>query len=281
MIKSLKNELIRRINFNLVKELNGVRFKVPIVGGLGAGLRRDYEPWMLHTLRTLEKKSEGCFVDVGVNLGQTMLAVKSLRPNWEYIGFEPNPYCVFYVLKLIEANNLQECELFPFGIGATTGAINLHLNSITGGEASIVEGFRPDSHYRTSIKVPVIEGKFLLDSLLKKRVGVMKVDVEGGELDVFVALLAVLEKDRPLIISELLPINDKDTEQNQFRQDRQDALLKILTGLGYRIVRLHLDGSRELLDCIGNHKEMAWTNYLFVPDSKVDTILADQELTLV
>ena len=273
MIKSLRRALIRRINFDLGKELNGVRFKVPIIGGLGAGLRRDHEPWMLQTLRAVERQSDGCFFDVGVNLGQTMLAAKSLRPDWKYIGFEPNPYCVFYVLKLIEANDLQGCEVFPFGIGASTGAMDLHLNSVTGGEASIVEGFRPTADYRSSIKVPIIGGEYLPASLLEQKVGVLKVDVEGGELDVFRALVPVLEKDRPLIISELLPVYDAGTEQGRFRQDRQDALLQILAGLDYRILRLHLDGSRELLDGIEQHGDMAWTNYLFVPGRRVDDFL--------
>lgn len=277
MMRRLRRALVQRINFELSKELNGVRFKVPILGGLGAGLRRDHEPWMLETLRDVEKHAEGCFIDVGVNLGQTMLAAKSLRADWDYVGFEPNPYCVYYIMNLIEANSLAGCELYPFGIGASTGAMDLHLNSVTGGEASIVEGFRPTSDYRRSIKVPIIDGEVLLPALMERRVGVLKVDVEGGELDVIRAMEPLLEKEKPLIVSELLPVYDRETEQGQFRQGRQDELLGILGRLGYRIIRLHVDGRRELLEDIEPHGEMAWTNYLFVPEGKVALFSPDSQ----
>jgi hypothetical protein len=105
---------------------------------------------------------------------------------------------------------------------------------------------------------------------MERKVGVLKVDVEGGELDVFRAMVAVLEKNKPLIISEVLPVGDPASEQGTFRKERQDALLTIFRDLGYRIIRLHIDGSRELLDDIEVHSEIRLSNYLFVPAEKVD-----------
>ena len=34
------------------------------------------------------------FIDVGVNIGQTLLKLKSVSSEIDYIGFEPNPICV-------------------------------------------------------------------------------------------------------------------------------------------------------------------------------------------
>jgi FkbM family methyltransferase len=270
MMRKLKRAVARRLNFTLTKTLNGKRFRVPILGGLGAAMRHPHEPWMLQNLIEVEKHADGCFVDVGVNLGQTLLAVKSIRPDWEYVGFEPNPYCIFYVMNVVKANNLDACTVYPFGIGESTGAMDLRLNSLTGGEGSIVAGFRSESQYKRRIKVPILGAEFLPDELMERKVGVLKVDVEGGELDVFRAMVAVLEKNKPLIISELLPVGDPASEQGTFRKERQDALLTIFRDLGYRIIRLHIDGSRELLDDIEVHSEIRLSNYLFVPAEKVD-----------
>ncbi len=270
MMRKLKRAVARRLNFTLTKTLNGKRFRVPILGGLGAAMRHPHEPWMLQNLIEVEKHADGCFVDVGVNLGQTLLAVKSIRPDWEYVGFEPNPYCIFYVMNVVKANDLDACTVYPFGIGESTGAMDLRLNSLTGGEGSIVAGFRSESQYKRRIKVPILGAEFLPDELMERKVGVLKVDVEGGELDVFRAMVAVLEKNKPLIISELLPVGDPASEQGTFRKERQDALLTIFRDLGYRIIRLHIDGSRELLDDIEVHSEIRLSNYLFVPAEKVD-----------
>jgi FkbM family methyltransferase len=270
MMRKLKRAVARRLNFTLTKTLNGKRFRVPILGGLGAAMRHPHEPWMLQNLIEVEKHADGCFVDVGVNLGQTLLAVKSIRPDWEYVGFEPNPYCIFYVMNVVKANDLDACTVYPFGIGESTGAMDLRLNSLTGGEGSIVAGFRSESQYKRRIKVPILGAEFLPDELMERKVGVLKVDVEGGDLDVFRAMVPVLEKNKPLIISEVLPVGDPASEQGTFRKERQDALLTIFRDLGYRIIRLHIDGSRELLDDIEVHSEIRLSNYLFVPAEKVD-----------
>ena len=265
MIRALKRTVARRLNFTLGKTLNGRSFRIP--------MRRHHEPWMLQNLIQIERESEGCFVDVGVNLGQTLLAVKSIRSDWDYIGFEPNPYCVFYSMNLIELNGLEGCSIFPFGIGETTGAMDLRLNSLTGGEGSIVAGFRSESDYKRRIKVPILGAESLPGELLERKVGVLKVDVEGGELDVFRAMIPVLREHSPLIISELLPVYDTATEQGSFRKERQDALTKIFRDLGYCIIRLHLDGSRERLEEIEVHSDIALTNYLFVPADRASSFL--------
>ncbi|MCP4828081.1 MAG: hypothetical protein GY889_04320, partial [Proteobacteria bacterium] len=113
LARKLKRGLARRLNFTLGKTLNGRSFRIPMLGGLGGAMRRHHEPWMLQNLIQIESESEGCFVDVGVNLGQTLLAVKSIRADWDYIGFEPNPYCVFYTMNLVKLNALEGCTVFP------------------------------------------------------------------------------------------------------------------------------------------------------------------------
>ena len=78
MIRKLKRAIGSRFNFLLNKTINGKNFRIPIAGGLGGAMRAEYEPWMLKMLREIELGCEGAFLDVGVNLGQTLLAAKSI-----------------------------------------------------------------------------------------------------------------------------------------------------------------------------------------------------------
>ena len=63
----------------------------------------------------------GAFVDVGVNLGQTLLKAKAL--DWErpYYGFEVNPRCCWYVDELIRVNRIPQCTLIPAGLSDSGG----------------------------------------------------------------------------------------------------------------------------------------------------------------
>jgi FkbM family methyltransferase len=204
-------------------------------------------------------------VDVGVNLGQTLLAVKSIRSDWPYFGFEPNPHCVSYVARLIEANRLERCTVFPFAIGADTGVFDLRARSLAGGEGSIVDGFRRDDFYQHTIKVPVLGPGALPEELDEHRIGVLKIDVEGGELEVVRTLEPLIARDRPAVVVELLPTYGGGPDGPGSRQQRQDELLAILERLDYATIRLHRDGTRELLDTIEPHSRLDWVDYLFVP----------------
>ena len=52
-------------------------------------------------------------VDVGANLGQTLLKVKRLDRRARYVGFEPNPWCVVYMEELVRVNRLEHCSIVP------------------------------------------------------------------------------------------------------------------------------------------------------------------------
>jgi len=264
VLRKLKLAAARRVNFTVRKQLNGTRYKLPILGGIGARMRQDYEPWMVQTLIDLERSTTGCLVDVGMNLGQTLLAMKSVRTDWEYYGFEPNPACVYYVHQLIEANDLDRCTVYPFGIGGTTGVVDLRTNTVSGGEGSIVEGILPDSWFGRTVKVPIMAADALPSELVDQRWGVLKVDVEDAELEVFRTLTPFIERDQPQIVTELLPTYGAEGGM-ALRLERQTAVIELLQDLGYQMFRIHLDGSREALTHVDDHRQITWSNYLFVP----------------
>ncbi|MDA7977264.1 MAG: hypothetical protein MPJ50_00680 [Pirellulales bacterium] len=133
-----------RVNAVLTRQCAGVSYKIPLTGGLGDENLQLSEPWMTETLRRALPQCSGVFVDVGVNLGQTLIKLKCLEPERNYLGFEPNPACVSYVNRLIAANDYRGARLIPAGLFDANTVLELELY---GGEvnsaASLVEGFRP------------------------------------------------------------------------------------------------------------------------------------------
>jgi FkbM family methyltransferase len=217
------------------------------------------------------------FVDVGVNLGQTMLAVKSINKEIVYVGFEPNPACVLFVSTLIKQNNLSGVTIIPSAIGATDGLAVLYrgANRADDGEATIVKDFR-DTNMKERIIVPVISSSSV-DALKDNVAGIIKIDVEGGEMEVIETLLPVIQRDHPCVICEILPVYDK---QNTFRLHRQQKLLRLMKESRYVTFRIGRDGMLKEIDDIGVHDVLDDSNYLFVFEEHVQRLKSRDGLFL-
>lgn len=64
--------------FNLYSKvtINNVSFKIPVLHSIGFGNRGDTEPWLNKVFANL-LTADPLFIDVGVNLGQTLLKSKN------------------------------------------------------------------------------------------------------------------------------------------------------------------------------------------------------------
>jgi len=267
--------LFQRINRTTAAEIDGRSVTIPVTAGLMADLT---EPWMFTLLQRLMAMAPGGFIDVGVNLGQTLIKAKAIDPARRYVGFEPNPVCVHYVEELVAANGWSDCCVVPAGLGTSRGLFQLELYHGRGGDsaASIVEGFRPGQAVTFRKTVVVLGAADLSDDLLAPPVGVIKIDVEGAEADVIDALAPVIVRDRPLITMEILPCYSAERTDRIARQARIEARL---AAADYRILRvLHAgqggDFAFEPLETIGIHGDMALCEYVMCPAERVAELTA-------
>ena len=87
----LRRGWLRSFNFYLKIKINNTVFKIPIIKNISWNNLFEKEPWMTELLEKLLPVIEGCFIDVGVNVGQTLFKVKSADKTRDYIGFEVKP----------------------------------------------------------------------------------------------------------------------------------------------------------------------------------------------
>src|SRR5262249_24122108 len=138
--------------------------------------------------------------------GHTLVKVKAVDPAREYVGFEPNPNCLAYAQHLVDVNKFSGCTIVPAGLSDKSGLMKLFLNPHVDPSATIVEGFREPARYARHILVPVYVGDDVLEDLGAREVAVVKIDVEGGELDVIRGLRRTLARSAPILFCEVLPI---------------------------------------------------------------------------
>lgn len=272
------NKLNLLANFNLTGKIvvNGIVFRIPVLGRMGFLNMWMTEPWMIDILKIVLQVSKGIFVDVGVNSGQTLLKLKSVSGDIEYIGFEPNPSCIHYVNELIKINDLKNITLIPAGISNDTqiGKLFFFDKSDMDSSASIIKDFRPDQKIEKIEFIPVFSMQVVKQSLDISKVGIIKIDVEGGELDVLLSMKSDIELSQPIILIEILPAY---TEHNFVRVRRQNEIQQLFRDLGYSLFRVikvneQLIGIEEIVE-IGIHGNLNSCEYVVVPEHAKDEFL--------
>ena len=177
-------------------------------------------------------------VDVGANYGHYALtAANAVGRDGLVLAFEPQPV-VFTDLRrnasLLPHHNLQ---VFAMALGDTNGDAVLAVDTTTSGWSSLVAELVPSPG--DSITVPVRRlGDVLAEVAPSRKVGLMKIDVEGFEAQVFRGAWDVLERDRPVVFTEF--------SLTRIRRAGEDAgaLLERLFALGYQASLIDEKNSR-------------------------------------
>jgi FkbM family methyltransferase len=264
----LKMRLQSCFHFETRISVNRKTVRIPIAGKLGYHHLDSHEPWMLEALAGLLKLRSGTFLDVGVNIGQTLVKVKSLDPARPYIGVEPNPVCVYYLEMLIRANDFQSCHVIPAALSTGHAILELQIysDSLTDASASIVDGFREN---RISTRPALACAYSDIEQALKPEpLGIVKIDVEGAEWEVIQSLDGVLASARPFVLMEILPVHSAG---NESRFVRQKAIETRFRQLRYGLYRIcpdeagNLKGIKRVPD-IGVHGDISMCDYIAVPD---------------
>lgn len=277
LIKVLfKLKLLPFLNLKTTIDIDGNKIRIPLYGNLGYFNFNLTEVWMTQTLRQLKPLFKGAFVDVGVNTGQTLIKAHGVFGKMEYVGFEPNPVCVHYVQNLIKMNNFS-CRLLPVGVSRDTGILklNFYYDEETDQSASIVEQFRLDQPIHHSLFVPVFNSQTMLSLLPAQQQPILKIDVEGAELDVLKGLQDWIVAKQPLILSEILPVYGADHPDHHLRVARQQEMEGMLRSWNYRIARLIKKDkiALQLLDTIEAHGDMELCDYLIFPAGLTGQVL--------
>lgn len=244
--------------------------RIPILGGHGFQNLPIAEKWASDLYRKLMAASPGAFLDVGANNGQTLLKVKAIDATRDYLGFEPNPICYHYTRRLIAVNNYQNCTLFPVGMSTENAILSLYHDAEFASGASVLPGFRENmARYSTVQKVVLMRGDQVLRESSLEAISVIKADVEGAELEVVQGLSETIQKYRPAIVLEILPVYSLEKPNGQYRHTRQQSLLGSLKAWNYQMFSIvETDASVIPLEEIEVHGDMGRTNYLFLPREK-------------
>ena len=275
--------IIQFLNFSVSLNVKNKAIEVPILSGTGLSNIYDDEGWMDDILSQLGSKiTSGTFIDVGVNIGQTLIKVKkNFSSETFYIGFEPNPNCVNYCHKLISLNRWGEnSTLLPVAISNEAGLIKLYKYS-TGDvdpSASIVRNFRPNQNVKEIHFIVALRFNEILDNIDRVVTPrIIKIDVEGAEYEVIESMKDTIENHKPIILLEILPSYTKDNTERIERQNKISRIFNELHYQIYRIIKSSTNNYSHLIPIINNeievHSKIEFCDYIIIhqDDNIIDT----------
>jgi FkbM family methyltransferase len=192
---------------NEVAAIDGLSWEIPADYPGARTVLLENEP-MVKGFLTERFWPGDAFVDAGANVGS--YSVRAAASGMKVYSFEPNPENVKVLRRNAEINHVS-IDLFECALGSAEGEVRLSPN----GALSRVSA-------DGAVHVPV----HTLDSFDLPRVDLLKVDVEGHELEVLKGAGRTIERFHPDIIIEM---------HDWLDAEGQASLLDMLLKNGYRI----------------------------------------------
>lgn len=237
IIKKIIFAILKTINFTLPRFISSYGYRIPINGTIGYYNTVKTEKWMLDLLVKLYKNQDYDFIDVGTNIGQTLMKVKSIDKNINYVGFEPNPLCCHYINNLIKINKFDFTTIVPSALYKSNILLNFYSEDEDSTDATILKDLRTNRDYIKNRFVPAFSFDEIYSVLnIGHKKTIIKIDTEGSELEIIKGMHGFIEAKKPMILCEVL-LSD-DLSKSQFVHDRCDALKNLLDGLNYNIYQI-------------------------------------------
>jgi len=145
------------------------------------------------------------FIDIGANEGlYTIFAAPRVAPTGLVIAVEPSPREQIRLEHNIAINEIENVRIVRQALGRQRGKAVLHVADSEHNGQNTLGGFA----YQGVTAVESIEVELIdLDTLMREqdveRLDVIKMDVEGAELEVLLGAKATLQRFKPILFFEL------------------------------------------------------------------------------
>jgi FkbM family methyltransferase len=198
-------------------------------------------------------------VDIGANVGYyTVELAKSLGSSGQLLGFEPVEQSFSQLRKNVKLNNIEnKVRIFQTGLSNSVSETQIFLPRKSGSSAASLRNLHPEEEYESQIiNTTTLDNVF--ETLGASDCDLIKIDVEGGELQVIEGGIATIKRFKPIIFAELLR---KWSEAFSYSPNN---VLQILQNIGYSCWGV----SEELREITVFKDTDVETNFLFIHAEK-------------
>lgn len=171
------------------------------------------------------------FFDIGANVGFfTLLAARAVGPSGSVVSFEPVRQIAATLAQNVKLNDFSNVEVIEVAVGARTGRAALRLTSHPGGATISPDAVVPDQTSVVETEVVCIDALVSIGRVPSPNL--VKIDVEGHELDCLTGMSDLLQFHRPTLLIEL------DAATTAALASKRNAVGEFLDRRGYQIEML-------------------------------------------
>lgn len=198
-----------------------------------------YARSILALLHRILRRRDMVVFDVGANEGEETLFAAKRVPDGRVFAFEPNPQVRARLSRNVELNHFQNVSIQPIGLDVQPGKLVLYGPAGRGRDGTLNAG-QGTIFPRIGVDAPI--GEITLSTLDRfvmeqraPRIDLIKIDVEGAEMNVLQGGERVLAEHRPALIVEAWE-----------GVERSLQLLNYIAGKGYAIHNIAPDGATSV-----------------------------------
>ena len=142
---------------------------------------------------TRHLRPEMTVVDIGANQGlYALLFSQQVSAGGRVLAFEPDPMLYDALRKNVTDNKAYNVVTFHCALGSKAGAMTLHRSLLNSGDNRLASHGR-ENNLREAVQVRV---ETLDDALAGQRIDLIKMDVQGWEMEVFRGMERLLDEPR-------------------------------------------------------------------------------------
>jgi FkbM family methyltransferase len=168
----------------------------------------DLDPKITWIIKRLLRPGDQV-LDIGANLGVVTLWMSKLVAERGTVhAFEPNPMLCGMIQTALARNHAANVTLHQHALGDASGKLVLHVPDGNCGAASFIRGQSRPGHAH---EVPVMKLDEIVLGKGASEIALVKIDVEGFELQVLTGASRVLRELRPAAI--LFESNEESTHK--------------------------------------------------------------------
>ncbi len=160
----------------------------------------------LDLIRRIAPDEKSVVVDAGANFGHYSLSAASiLGQSTDVFAFEPHPVTFGDLKRNVELNRFSNVHPVNVGLAASDGEMTLFADDKNPGGHSFLQWNREGIDGKAySVPVTTLDG-FLESRAPGKKLCLLKIDVQGFELDVLQGAEKTIARDRPYVLCEVTP----------------------------------------------------------------------------
>jgi len=174
-------------------------------------------------------KPGAVFYDVGANLGFfSVLAARAVGPMGHVVAFEPIPANIEAIKRNLARNDFKNVTVVEAAASGKTGKERFRITRSHAGGVLSSSGVIPnDAKSEMEVRTQALDDG--IESGIWPKPNLIKIDVEGSELEVLQGLDRTLQRHRPILVIEF------DSGDLSELEKRRSVVRRLLEEYSYRI----------------------------------------------